>query len=91
MKILLYYNFCCQLYTSIFKLLYFAGKVRKYKETSDKFLSFVGHLDRRVYLDENIKHGDARYNPMLSAMAAKLAYENEAMVGTTVRQYWKVN
>lgn len=58
---------------------------------SETFLSFAGHLDKRVDLDKNIKHGDSRYYSALSVMAAKVAYENKAFVENAVRNHWKVN
>uniref|UniRef100_A0A6N2N7D8 Fungal lipase-type domain-containing protein n=1 Tax=Salix viminalis TaxID=40686 RepID=A0A6N2N7D8_SALVM len=57
---------------------------------SETFLSFVGHLDKRVDLDKNIKHGDSRYYSALSVMAAKVAYENKAFVENAVRNHWKM-
>ncbi|KAL5752968.1 hypothetical protein ACOSQ2_023475 [Xanthoceras sorbifolium] len=66
------------------------GKEAVPKITPDKFLSFVGHLDRRVQLDKNIKPGDGRYYAMLCAMASKLSYENGAVVENTVVDCWKM-
>ncbi|XVE87120.1 hypothetical protein DITRI_Ditri18aG0090800 [Diplodiscus trichospermus] len=56
---------------------------------SDAFMSFIGHLDSRVKLDENIQPGDRRYNSVLAAMAAKLAFENKSFVKKTVEEHWK--
>ncbi|GMI98018.1 hypothetical protein like AT5G42930 [Hibiscus trionum] len=66
------------------------GKVNMPDRESDVFVSFIGGLDRRVELDTNIKPGDCRYFGALAAMAAKLAYENEAFVRRIVRDYWKM-
>lgn len=66
------------------------GKVVKPHSESENFLSFVGHVDRRVDLDEKIKPGDSRYYEVLAVMAAKVSYENEAFVQKTVRDCWKV-
>ncbi|KAK3222125.1 hypothetical protein Dsin_009150 [Dipteronia sinensis] len=66
------------------------GKVVVPEKTGDEFLSVIGHLDRRVELDKNIKHGDCKYYPMLCAMASKLSYENKAVVEKTVQDCWKM-
>ncbi|KAK4840247.1 hypothetical protein QYF36_003561 [Acer negundo] len=66
------------------------GKVVVPDKTGDKFLSVIGHLDRRVELDKNIKHGDCKYYAMLCAMASKLSYENKAVVEKTVQDCWKM-
>lgn len=60
------------------------------KRKSDDFMSFAGHMDRRVKLDEKIEPGNARYNSALAVMAAKLAYENKGFIRNTVEQHWKV-
>ncbi|KAF8405011.1 hypothetical protein HHK36_009907 [Tetracentron sinense] len=66
------------------------GKVVIPDKTSATFRSTIGNLDRRVELDKSIKHGDNRYISALSIMAAKLSYENEAFVETTVREHWEM-
>jgi len=58
---------------------------------SPTFASAVGNLDPRVDLDSHLKHGDARYNAYLSMMAAKLSYENNPFVETTIQDRWKVH
>lgn len=68
-----------------------AVKVTVPDNTSGTFLSFVGHLDKRVKLDGSIKHGDGNYNAALSVMASKLSYENHAYIKTTVQDHWKVS
>ncbi|XVF17683.1 hypothetical protein REPUB_Repub10bG0144800 [Reevesia pubescens] len=65
-------------------------KVKIRNRKSDEFRSFIGHLDRRVKLDENIKPGNARYNSALAVMAAKLAYENKGFTKKTVEEHWKM-
>ncbi|XP_007047270.2 PREDICTED: uncharacterized protein LOC18611134 [Theobroma cacao] len=65
-------------------------KVNVPDRTSGAFVSFIGHLDSRVKLDENINPGDARYNSALAAMASKLAYENKGFIKKTVEQHWKM-
>ncbi|GMI67259.1 hypothetical protein like AT5G42930 [Hibiscus trionum] len=57
---------------------------------SNRFISFVGHLDRRIELDKKIEPGNARYNSALAVMAAKLAYENKGFIKNTVEQHWKM-
>ncbi|CAK7337683.1 unnamed protein product [Dovyalis caffra] len=64
--------------------------VRPIKE-SETFLSIIGHMDKRVDLDKNIKLDDSRYYSALSVMAAKIAYENKAFVENAVINHWKVN
>lgn len=66
------------------------GKVKMVGRESEAFVSFIGSLDRRVELDQNIKPGDCRYFGALAAMAAKISYENQAFVERIVRDYWKV-
>ncbi|TXG59428.1 hypothetical protein EZV62_014001 [Acer yangbiense] len=70
--------------------LFFTCKVVVPKKTGDNFLSVIGHLDKRVELDKNIKHGDCRYYAMLCAMASKFSYENKAVVEKTVQDCWKM-
>lgn len=60
------------------------------KEESANFLSTLGHLDRRVELDKKIKPGDGKYFPLLSVMASKIAYENEAFIKAVVKDHWAV-
>lgn len=67
-----------------------AGRVVFPDKNSASFLSFVGHLDKRVELDGSIKYGDERYFATLSMMASKAAYENKAYIETIVTQKWKV-
>ncbi|KAJ6412997.1 hypothetical protein OIU84_005920 [Salix udensis] len=69
---------------------YLRGRVERPVKESETFLSFVGHLDKRVDLDRNIKLGDSRYYSALSVMAAKVAYENKAFVENAVRNHWKM-
>ncbi|KAK9285377.1 hypothetical protein L1049_024568 [Liquidambar formosana] len=66
------------------------GKVVIPDKTSATFSSFIGNLDSRVELDRSIKPGDSRYYGALSIMAAKVSYENEAYIETTVRDHWKM-
>lgn len=68
-----------------------AGKVVKPDDSPEKFMTFIGELDKRVKLDSNIRKGDGRYNPSLSMMAAKLCYENEDFVKVTVQDHLKVS
>lgn len=79
--------------TNIFILLLntFRCKVNVPKRESDAFMSFIGHLDSRVKLDESIQPGNARYNSALAAMAAKLAYENKGFIKRTVEEHWKMD
>ncbi|KAF6145779.1 hypothetical protein GIB67_016228 [Kingdonia uniflora] len=57
---------------------------------SINFTSTIGHLDKRVALDKNIKHEDHRYHRVLSIMAAKLSYENAAFIKHTVVNNWQM-
>lgn len=66
------------------------GKVTVPDNTSGTFLSFIGHLDKRVKLDSRIKHGDGNYNAALSVMASKISYENHAYIKSTVQDHWKM-
>ncbi|KAB1214707.1 Lipase [Morella rubra] len=58
--------------------------------TSPTFVSMVGLMDDRVELDSSIKYGDPRYNSVLSMMAAKISYENENYIKSTVEDHWKM-
>ncbi|KAI3407351.1 Lipase_3 domain-containing protein [Psidium guajava] len=66
------------------------GNVEWPTRDSPTFASVVGNLDQRVDLDGQLKHGDAGYNAYLSMMAAKLSYENDSFVETTIRNRWKM-
>lgn len=65
------------------------GKELMDKKSKD-YLSFVGHLDKRVELERSIKREDPRYNAALSIMASKASYENQAFLRATVQDQWKV-
>ncbi|XP_058786993.1 triacylglycerol lipase OBL1-like [Vicia villosa] len=54
------------------------------------FVSIIGHIDKRVDLDKNIKRDDPKYNAALSMMASKVSYENEAFIRETVEKHWKM-
>ncbi|KAI3891520.1 hypothetical protein MKX03_029043 [Papaver bracteatum] len=58
--------------------------------SSANYMSILGNLDTRLELDKDIKRGDSRYLGALSAMAAKLSYENEALIKATVTDKWKM-
>ena len=66
------------------------GKKERSVDENGISLSFLGHLDRRIELNKDIKHGDGRYYPALSMMASKLAYENQPLIQTVVNRHWKV-
>lgn len=59
-------------------------------KASEKFLSVIGNLDKRVELDGSIRHEDSKYNAAISMMASKASYENVAYLQTTVKDHWKV-
>ncbi|KAI3891525.1 hypothetical protein MKX03_029048 [Papaver bracteatum] len=79
-----YDNFSCFL----FGLLH--GKLVIPDKSSAKYMSTIGNFDTRFELYKNIKNGDPRYHGALSAVAAKLAYENEALVKDTITNKWKM-
>lgn len=58
---------------------FYTVEVKKERESAS-FISAVGHTDKRVKLDRSISREDARYKRALSAMAAKIAYENQAFI-----------
>ncbi|KAL6227362.1 hypothetical protein ACLB2K_001320 [Fragaria x ananassa] len=66
------------------------GDLKKEKESAS-FISTVGHTDKRVKLDSSISREDVRYKRALSAMAAKIAYENEAFIRDTVTNKWQMD
>lgn len=58
---------------------------------SHKYISFLGQCDtNRLDLDKTIMRGDAKYYPVLTMMASKLAYENKAVIQMAVTQHWKM-
>lgn len=57
---------------------------------SKHYVSINGLLDSRVDLDKNIKPESRKYHAALSAMASKLAYENDEFIKHTVDERWKV-
>ncbi|KAI5319321.1 hypothetical protein L3X38_039029 [Prunus dulcis] len=59
-------------------------------KSSRTFVSFIGHLDKRVELDRNIKFTDGNYNAALCMMASKISYENKFYIETTVQNQWKM-
>ncbi|XP_031125736.1 uncharacterized protein LOC116028079 [Ipomoea triloba] len=69
---------------------FLTGKIVRPETTSENFRSFIANMDVRVDLDRKIKNGDSRYAPLLSIMAAKLSYENEAFVQRVVTNNWKM-
>ncbi|KAK4416191.1 Lipase [Sesamum alatum] len=68
----------------------FRGKVVVPSKHSASFVSIIGYLDNRVDLDKNIKLGSNKYFATLSAMASKLAYENDELIKVTVENTWKM-
>ncbi|KAK7263133.1 hypothetical protein RJT34_30718 [Clitoria ternatea] len=55
------------------------------------YVSFIGHLDARVGLDNRITCEDPiKYNAALSMMASKVSYENKAFVQRIVEDHWKM-
>ncbi|KAG4930775.1 hypothetical protein AAZX31_17G166700 [Glycine max] len=61
-------------------------------KNSANYISFIGHLDKRVgLLDNGIKREDPnKYNAALSMMASKVSYENQANVHAIVVDQWKM-
>lgn len=90
-KTLKFDPFCVDFETKKFKFYaIFTGNLTVPARDSALFVSALGHLDRRVDLDENIKPGDNKYLGMLSAMSSKLSYENRAFIKKIVEDQWKV-
>ncbi|KAI3991116.1 hypothetical protein MKX01_022337 [Papaver californicum] len=75
---------------SNFFLNIFRGKLVIPDNSSANYTSILGNLDTRLELDKDIRSGDSRYYGALSAMAAKLFYENEALIKATVTDKWKM-
>ncbi|KAF3438962.1 hypothetical protein FNV43_RR17237 [Rhamnella rubrinervis] len=65
-------------------------QVLKPDRESATFRTIVGYMDKRVKLDKKFKPGDDKYCKALSAMAAKIAYENKAFIKTTVTKHWEM-
>lgn len=59
-------------------------------KSSETYRSIIALLDRRVNLDPRIQPGHANYEASLAWMAAKLSYENSALIKSTVEDNWKV-
>nr|XP_043637549.1 triacylglycerol lipase OBL1-like [Erigeron canadensis] len=66
------------------------GKVVK-PESPEKFMSFIGELDKRLKLDASIETGDGRYNSSLAMMAAKLSYESKEFVEAAIQDQLKMD
>ncbi|CAH9131904.1 unnamed protein product [Cuscuta epithymum] len=69
---------------------FLTGNVVRPEPTSENFRSLLAILDKRVNFDPDIKNGDSRYTPLLSIMAAKLSYENEAYIQKVITDNWKM-
>ncbi|CAI9758810.1 unnamed protein product [Fraxinus pennsylvanica] len=67
------------------------GKMELPNQQSFNFLSTIGFLDNRVELDKKIKPGDSKYFAALTAMASKIAYENEEFIQVVVKKIWKMD
>ncbi|CAH2043169.1 unnamed protein product [Thlaspi arvense] len=74
-----------------FSAFFFRGEVVMPKTTSENYLSFIGHLDKRISLDKtkNREDGDLYY-AALSIMSSKLAYENSARIKYVVQNHWNM-
>ncbi|KAH7679396.1 Triacylglycerol lipase protein [Dioscorea alata] len=66
------------------------GKVIIPDKKSRTYRSAIGLLDERIDLDKNIKPNNTNYYASLSIMAAKLSYENEFTIKTTVENNWNM-
>lgn len=59
-------------------------------EKSASFVSIIGMIDSRVDLDTYVEAGTHKYFASLSAVASKLAYENDHYIQIIVEDTWKV-
>lgn len=66
------------------------GKVQIPVREAVTYKSAIGLIDTRLELDESIGREDPRYETALAIMAAKLSYENESFISSTVRDLWKM-
>ncbi|KAL9234022.1 hypothetical protein vseg_008943 [Gypsophila vaccaria] len=84
-------NLVCD-YGGVFKLLLnlIQGKVKMPKRTSETYRSMIGCLDTRLNLEPNITLGHPKYEPALSVMSAKIAYENSAFIQNVVENHLKM-
>ncbi|CAF1717055.1 triacylglycerol lipase OBL1 [Brassica napus] len=72
-----------------FSRFFLRGEVVMPKTTSENYLSFIGHLDRRISLDKTKSREDGDlYYAALSIMSSKLAYENSARIKYVVENHW---
>lgn len=61
------------------------------KPTSEKYQSFIGHMDTRIILDKTMTREDGdRYYAALSMMSSKTAYENSARIKDVVENHWNM-
>ncbi|CAN1274069.1 Triacylglycerol lipase OBL1 [Linum perenne] len=72
----------------MFKIL--VKKVKWPERSSAEFRSLIGNLDLRVEMEKNIRPGHRRYKAVLSLMAAKLSYENDAFAKSVVEDRWNM-
>ncbi|KAG8384378.1 hypothetical protein BUALT_Bualt04G0111900 [Buddleja alternifolia] len=75
---------------SMFLRNFLRGKVAMPGKNSSSYLSIIGLMDNRLELDKNINPGSNKYFATLSAMASKLAYENDEFIQVTVEKGWKM-
>ncbi|XP_019182473.1 PREDICTED: uncharacterized protein LOC109177545 isoform X3 [Ipomoea nil] len=77
-------SFCIMLFRAL------QGTLEMPDEKSSSYMSFIGHLDKRVDLGK-FKPGDKKYFGALCAMASKISYENKAFIQSVVEHRWKMD
>lgn len=70
--------------------MFLVGKVEMPDKESASYLSAIGFMDQRVNCHKKFKPGEKTYMVALSAVASKVAYENNAFIRATVEDQWKV-
>ncbi|KAL1564141.1 triacylglycerol lipase OBL1-like [Salvia divinorum] len=73
-----------------FHTFFFRGRGWWQVKKSASFVSINGVLDSRVDLDKKVEPGTKKYFASLSAMASKLAYENDHYIKNIVENTWKM-
>ncbi|KFK28344.1 hypothetical protein AALP_AA8G504000 [Arabis alpina] len=74
-----------------FSNFFLRGKLVMPKTTSENYISFIGHLDKRTSFDKTMNREDGDgYYAALAMMSSKIAYENSARIKHVVENHWNM-